>query len=119
MGYVLGIILLLTVIFGFRFSIELIVDTFPGMRSLFSGNGAAIAIFALSLVMSLPLLITVPMAIIVGIFFAKVWYAVVLQYLALEGVWFVFTALITLIFGVAPFAIGGASEWLRKRNNIQ
>ncbi len=119
MGYVLGIILLLTVIFGFRFSIELIVDAFPGMRGLFSGNGAAIAIFALSLVMSLPLLITVPMAIIVGIFFAKVWYAVVLQYLALEGVWFIFNAIITILFGTTIVAFSGVSKWFGNRDNVQ
>ena len=56
MAFLLSIILLSAFIFGFQFSIELIVDAFPGMRGLFSGNGAAIAIFALSIVMSLPLL---------------------------------------------------------------
>lgn len=119
MAFLLSIILLSAFIFGFRFSIELIVDAFPEMGGLFYGNGAAIAIFALSLITSLPFFYTLPIAIIVGIFFAKVWYSVALHYLALEGVWLIFNAIITILFGTTIVAFFRVSKWFGNRDNVQ
>lgn len=116
--FLLYIVLLTAIILGFRFSIGLIIDAFPSMSYLFQNNGTAISLFIFSFIMRFPLFFMVPIAIIAGIFFAKVWYSVLFQYLALEGIWFVFSALITIFFGSTVFSLFKISDFIKEKITI-
>ncbi len=110
MGFLIYIVMMLAVITGFHYSIDLIVNTFPSTYHLFLHNGIAIGIFALSLITGIPFILGTILALIIGAFSSGDWYAIAVQYLALELVWFLLSALFTAVVGGTAVISGSLYE---------
>ncbi len=95
----LPFIMIIAVILGFHFSIDLIIHAFPSTHDLFSNNYIAYAIFGFAVFLGCPWFICIPIALVLGLIFADVWYAPLIQFVALEFVFYLFSAVVTFVIG--------------------
>lgn len=115
MMILLPFVFVFVIIYGFHSSIDLIVHTFPSTYDLFCDNYIAYAIFALSVFVGCPWLICIPVALIAGVFFADLWYAPLIQFIALEFAFYLFSAIVTFILGSTFIASSSIYEKLKNK----
>ena len=97
---------------GLHFLAAILTSIIPSTDFLFHDNKIALIIFSLSLFCGFPVFICLPIALIAGVFFAKIWYVPALQYITLEIMLAVLSLVATLIFGAGSTI----TDMLKKKN---